>query len=82
MSAAGCFAAEMVKKPCLRVLCQDVTGIDVYKRQIHHRAGDMSRYEDARLRISSKAEVAPKVTVNGRMTTLMSFGETGDERCV
>ena len=49
------------------------------EKDIHHRAGDMSSYEDARLRISSKAEVAPKVTVNGRMTTLISFGETGDE---
>lgn len=54
-------------------------GVADPEKDIHHRAGDMSSYEDARLRISSKAEVAPKVTVNGRMTTLMSFGETGDE---
>lgn len=54
-------------------------GVADPEKDIHHRAGDMSSYEDARLRISSKAEVTPKVTVNGRMTTLMSFGETGDE---
>ena len=54
-------------------------GVADPEKDIHHRAGDMSSYEDTRLRISSKAEVAPKVTVNGRMTTLMSFGETGDE---
>lgn len=35
MSTAGCFAAEMVKKPCLRVLCQDVTGIRRPEAGIH-----------------------------------------------